>query len=90
MVAGSLAVRNRQLPGSAACGVGHTRIVARHAALIAIAVPFAVCRLSRSAAIWEKKLDGILSIVRPRRSRTWESAMIAAIPVVKPITIATG
>ena len=46
--------------------------------------------LPESAAIWEKKLDGIFSIDRPRKSLTCCRAMITAMPLVKPITIDTG
>ena len=42
------------------------------------------------APIWPKKLAGILSMSRPSRSRTCESAISTAMPLVNPITTVTG
>ena len=41
-------------------------------------------------ASWEKKLAGICSISRPRKSFSCDSAITIAMPLVKPITIGTG
>ncbi len=42
------------------------------------------------ASIWPKKLAGIFSMSSPSRSRTCESAMSTAMPLVKPMTTVTG
>ena len=89
MVLGSFAVTKRQLPGRAV-GAGQTTIISRHDNPIVTATQLVVWMFSPSAAICEKEFDGIFAIERPRRSRTWESAMMIAMPVVNPITIEIG
>ncbi len=58
---------------------------------MASAIQFTVSRCDQSTATCDSEFDGIFSgIARPRKSRTCESAMIAAMPLVKPMTMATG
>ncbi len=57
---------------------------------MASAIQFVLGRLCHSTAACEKKLAGIRGTARPRKSRTCENAMMMAMPVVNPVTIATG
>ncbi len=87
---GSFAVTKRQLPGFSLCAAGHTTITSTQASPIASVTEFRLGRLLASTAICEKKFDGIRPVSRPRKSRTCDSAMMIAMPVVKPTTMETG
>ncbi len=69
---------------------GHSHSSTNEAPPIATACQFTLPRCSHSAPICEKKSAGILSIFRPSRSFNCDSAISTAMPLVKPMMIATG
>ena len=73
--------------GNQAC---HAMMVARLADAIATAVQFTVPTAANSTTVIPKKLAGMAGVTSPRKSRTCDSAINTAMPLVKPITTATG
>ena len=54
------------------------------------AARLAVCRLSHRAFRMPKKSAGMAATFRPSKSLIWDSMISTAMPLVKPITTATG
>ena len=54
------------------------------------ATPFTVPIAPASTAVMPKKLAGMVGVTSPRKSRTCESAINTAMPLVNPVTTATG
>mmetsp|Transcript_7068 Transcript_7068/g.30132 ORF Transcript_7068/g.30132 Transcript_7068/m.30132 type:complete len:255 (+) Transcript_7068:2592-3356(+) len=91
-VPGSSAIARRQpVSGrSAAMFLGQSSTTAMQATAIAGAAGFSVAAWSATAPIWPKKSAGIWAIRNPSRSFSWASAISTAMPLVKPVTMATG
>ena len=69
---------------------GQNTITASDPTAMATACNCAVCRFSPSARIRPKKSAGIFSMRRPRKSLICDSAISTAMPLVKPMMMATG
>ena len=64
--------------------------MAMQAAAVAGAAGLTPLACRAKASIWPKKSAGICAMERPRKSFSWARAISTAMPLVKPVTMATG
>ena len=93
-VPGMAAVSGLAVPGLFRCSMevsrGQIRMTASDARPSAIVVQLRVSRFRLMIMTCEMKSAGILSMDRPRKSLTCDMAMVMAMPLVNPITMAIG